>query len=133
MPNGKSALLPIIDFTPWSSEESSAQRLEVARELVEACRKTGFVYISNHGVAPSLVKDAFAWSKRFFNLPFEEKMQAEHKQESGIFRGYNPPGNQRVPLTLRVRGGDPSVKGFSPDWNVSIAIVFILHASHTQP
>lgn len=110
--------LPTIDFSAWTSTSSPARRLEVARELVEACRRTGFVYLTNHGVDPLLVKDAFVWSKQFFELSLEEKTQAERDRSTAIFRGYNAPGLQRVPLTLRVRGGDPDITGFSPDYNV---------------
>ena len=118
----KSPSLPVIDFSPWTFAGSPGQRLEVAHELVEACRRTGFVYIANHGVAPSLVEEAFAWSKKMFDLPTDDKMQAQHTQDSAVFRGYNPLGVQRVPMTLRVRGGYPSITGFSPDFNVSTTI-----------
>ena len=115
----KPLTFPVIDFSPWTSGISSAQRSEVARELVGACRKTGLVYISNHGVTPALVEEAFAWAKKFFDLPIADKMQVRHPKDSAIFRGYNPVGAQQVPLTLQVHGGDPDIKGMSPDFNVS--------------
>ena len=126
--NGKleTPSLPLIDFSAWTSADSSARRLEVAHDLAEACRRTGFVYLSNHGISPSLVQEAFSWSRRFFDLPLEQKLEAQRDQTTAIFRGYNRPGLQRVPLTLRVRGGDPGVQGFSPDFNVSITLLFHL-------
>ena len=125
----KSLSLPLVDFSAWTSTGSSARRLEVAHDLVEACRRTGFVYISNHGIAPSFVKEAFSWSKRFFDLPLEEKIQAQRDQSTAIFRGYNSPGLQKVPLTLSVRGGDPDITGFSPDYNVSTILSLLVEPS----
>ena len=120
----KSPSLPVIDFSAWTSGGSSGQRLEVAHDLVEACRRTGFVYISNHGIAPSLVEEAFKRSKEMFDLPTEDKNHALRTPDSAAFRGYNAIGVQQVPLTLRVRGGDPTITGFSPDFNVSTTTFF---------
>jgi isopenicillin N synthase-like dioxygenase len=111
--------LPLIDFTPWTSNGSQEQRMKAARELVNGCRRAGFVYISNHGVPEAMIEEAFARAKKFFDLPPEEKMKVE--RDSLAFRGYNPTGVQRVPRTLRVRGGDPTVGGYSPDYNVRIS------------
>ncbi|KAJ9603591.1 hypothetical protein H2200_011777 [Cladophialophora chaetospira] len=108
---------PVVDFSPWTSGASLDQRLQIGRKLVETCHQKGFAYISNHGVAPSLVEEAFAWSKKFFDLPIEDKMQVKRGEDSVAFRGYNVLGVQKVPLALQVRGGDPSIKGFSPDFN----------------
>lgn len=117
---------PVIDFSPWTSGASHDQRLKVGRELVETCHQKGFAYISNHGVAPSLVEEAFAWSKKLFDLPLEDKMQAKRGEDSVAFRGYNVLGVQKVPLALQVRGGDPSIKGFSPDFNVSFPVYLLV-------
>lgn len=119
--------LSVIDFSAWSSEGSPEERSKVAHVLVEAFHRQGFVYLANHGIGDDLVKDAFRWSKEFFDLPFEKKAEVGRDQSTAIFRGYNAPGLQRVPLTLRKRGGDPSVSGFSPDWNVSRPLTMVNH------
>ncbi len=50
----------------------------MARDLVDACRRVGFVYIINHGVHDDLLSQAFGWSKKLFDLPKEKKMLAPH-------------------------------------------------------
>jgi isopenicillin N synthase-like dioxygenase len=83
----------VIDFLSWTSpfNVSPEDRLETARELVEACHTTGFVYITNHGISPELLGEAFAMSKKFFDLPTEKKMTAGNAG-SQSFRGYSWPG-----------------------------------------
>jgi isopenicillin N synthase-like dioxygenase len=108
--------LPLIDFTPWTSNAPQEDRLKAAHDLVDGCRRAGFVYISNHGVPEAMVEEAFAWAKKFFDLPREDKMKVE--RDSLAFRGYNSTGVQRVPRVLRVRGGDPTAEGWLPDYNV---------------
>jgi len=85
--------LPLIDLSKFTSQDATqADRLTVARELVEACHTTGFVYITNHGISPELLAKIFAYSKSFFALTTEQKMQAKHPEGSMSFRGYNWPG-----------------------------------------
>ena len=89
----KAASIPMIDFLTWTSPFNvvAADRLETARELVEACHTTGFVYIKNHGISPNLLGEIFAMSQKFFDLPKEEKMLAANAGAQS-FRGYSWPG-----------------------------------------
>lgn len=88
--------ISIIDFLSWTSpfNVSHEDRLETARELVKACHTTGFVYITNHGISPELLGEAFAMSKKFFDLPTEEKMLAANAGAQS-FRGYSWPGLEK--------------------------------------
>lgn len=90
--------LPIIDLSPFVSSTSTPEsRLQCAKDLVQACHSTGFVYITNHGISPSLLSEAFSWGKEFFALSEEEKCQASHPPGSNIFRGYSKIGREMVP------------------------------------
>ncbi|KKY37670.1 putative thymine dioxygenase [Diaporthe ampelina] len=89
------APLPVIDLSRWlkgSPEEKKA----VAKDLAEACRGVGFVYIINHGVTPELLDEAFGWSKKLFDLPEEKKMLAPHPPGPNVHRGYSWPGLEKV-------------------------------------
>lgn len=89
--------LPIIDLLQWTSPSASkADRLDLAKELVEACHTTGFAYIINHGVSSLTLEEAFSWSKKFHDMPHEKKMQAAHPDGSQAFRGYSWPGHEDV-------------------------------------
>jgi isopenicillin N synthase-like dioxygenase len=89
----KATSIPVIDFLTWTSpfNVTAGDRLETARELVEACHSTGFVYIKNHGVSPEILGEAFAMSKKYFDLPKEKKMLAANAGAQS-FRGYSWPG-----------------------------------------
>lgn len=90
--------IPMIDFSAWiTADQPLPLRLNVARELVEACHNTGFVYINNHGLSESLLSEAFSWSKKFFSLSQQEKALAAHPPGSQIFRGYSCVGHETIP------------------------------------
>jgi len=88
---------PIIDFTPFTQNLSSDSRLKAAQELVKACHEVGFVYITNHGISPALLAEAFSWSKRFFELDVEKRSQAAHPAGSTAFRGWSKVGKEILP------------------------------------
>lgn len=69
--------IPVVDLGSWS-DGSAADRKRIASELTEACRRVGFVYVTNHGVPADLLDEAFSWSRRLFDLPLEKKMLAPH-------------------------------------------------------
>jgi isopenicillin N synthase-like dioxygenase len=91
-----SSTIPIIDFSKWNNSSSREDQLAVAKELVEACRRVGFVYIINHGLDQNLLNQAFDTSKRLFALSHEEKMQAPHPDGPDVHRGYSYPGLEKV-------------------------------------
>ncbi len=88
--------IPIIDFRPWIETGSPDKRLKVARELVEACHSTGFVYLTNYGIPASIVEEAFAWNKKFFDLKEEDRASAAHPPDSLSYRGYSKLGHETV-------------------------------------
>ncbi len=87
--------IPTIDFSQWD-EGTSKQRKVIADQLIEACRNVGFCYITNHNVRPEYLAQAFAWSKRLFDLGQDEKMLAPHPPGFSVHRGYSWPGLEKV-------------------------------------
>ncbi|XP_068641463.1 2-oxoglutarate-dependent dioxygenase 19-like isoform X2 [Aristolochia californica] len=69
-----SVLLPTIDFSLLTSG-SPAQRSQVIRDLAYACREWGFFMVINHGVREELREGIMEATRRFFNLPEEEKRE----------------------------------------------------------
>ncbi|KAH9892318.1 hypothetical protein F4778DRAFT_750146 [Xylariomycetidae sp. FL2044] len=87
--------LPVVDFSAWS-DASAEVRKRIATQLTDACRRVGFVYIVHHGVPEDLLAQAFAWSKKLFDLPEEKKMLAPHPPGPNVHRGYSWPGLEKV-------------------------------------
>ncbi|SLN42046.1 isopenicillin N synthase family dioxygenase [Roseisalinus antarcticus] len=67
-------------------------RQAVADKIAEACRTVGFFYISGHGIAQSLIDDAFGANKAFFDQPFEKRMESAATKD--WWRGYVPTKQQ---------------------------------------
>lgn len=103
------ASLPVIDFSRWL-HGSAEDKKQVAHDLAEACRGVGFVYITNHGVPPALLDEAFSWSKKLFDLPTSQKMLAPHPPGPNVHRGYSWPGLEKVSQYILQDGADAAAE-----------------------
>lgn len=121
------ANLPIIDFSAWISGGTPSERSAVAKELVKACHETGFVYISNHGVPAQTLEEAFAWTKKFFDMPKEKKMEAEKPEGLVAFRGYCWPGQYKANQVLDGNEDELQAVRAVPDYNVQSGQISLRH------
>jgi isopenicillin N synthase-like dioxygenase len=94
---------PVISLAGMRSGDAR-DRATVAAALRAACLDKGFLYVVDHGVAPSLVAEVFAQARRFFALPEAVKAQL-HMSLSPQNRGFEPMRGQ----TLEA-GTPPDVK-----------------------
>lgn len=94
-----------------------------AWEVHKACRETGFFYIANHGISPSLIEGQFAWSKRFFDLPLADKL-AIHLKKSRSAAGYAPIAGQALDSQ------NANAKASPPDLKESFAFAEELPDDH---
>ncbi|GAB2225347.1 hypothetical protein Droror1_Dr00006139 [Drosera rotundifolia] len=69
--------------------------------LKQACLDCGFFYLINHGISQELMDEVFAQSKKFFNLPTDEKMKV---LKNKISRGYTPLFDERLGPSDQVNG-----------------------------
>ncbi|KAI8055788.1 hypothetical protein BDF22DRAFT_672224 [Syncephalis plumigaleata] len=78
--------IPIIDFAPFLNKQSSeSERLDIAKQIDDACRNYGFFHLINHGLSREQYDGIHAIAQRFFAQSEEDKQQ--HAVE-GAFRGY---------------------------------------------
>ncbi|EEB09378.1 2-OG-Fe(II) oxygenase superfamily protein [Schizosaccharomyces japonicus yFS275] len=84
-PEENERLLPVIDFGPMLAGEPGAREL-VIEQLRSACEYSGFFQIVHHSISHEVFRNAFRASKRFFELPFEEKLELSKDMFSN--RGY---------------------------------------------
>jgi len=91
--------IPVIDYGPYFAGEDGALA-PLAAELRQACAEVGFFYAKNHGVPQPLVDRAFAASRRFHDLPIEEKLVLRLDANN---IGY-------LPLNARCRAPRPSTR-----------------------
>lgn len=97
--------LPILDLSRFTNP--GTERQGFIEELRHGARNIGFFYLTGHGVDDDLAEQVFSLSRRFFDLPQEEKLAIE-MVNSPHFRGYTPPGKEYT------RG--------SPDWREELDV-----------
>lgn len=85
------AEVPVIDFSLFR-EGAPGGKAKVAAQVREACEGTGFFYLARHGVPQAQIDSIFAASRRFFDLPLEERMKVRLNPKQN--RGYQPLGSR---------------------------------------
>ncbi|KAG5028821.1 1-aminocyclopropane-1-carboxylate oxidase [Glycine soja] len=58
--------------------------LEVVRQLDKACSEAGFLYVKGHGVPEALLKEVRDVTRRYFELPYEEKAKIKMTPATGF-------------------------------------------------
>jgi isopenicillin N synthase-like dioxygenase len=64
--------IPVIDISALA-QGPATEKAEAVRAIGDACRNTGFFYVTNHGVRQALVAEVYAEAARFFALPPAQK------------------------------------------------------------
>ena len=85
-------MIPVINAGAVGAGEGAARRA-LCDAIGEACRTTGFFYVTGHGVPEALIAATYAQAARFHALPDDEK-QRYHIAKSRNHRGYVPPGEE---------------------------------------
>ncbi|KAI5309998.1 hypothetical protein KEM55_001963 [Ascosphaera atra] len=61
-------VIPLIDFSLFL-EGTPSEKSNVGRQIVQALKQSGFLYLKNHGIPPSIINEAFGNSKKLFARP----------------------------------------------------------------
>ena len=104
--------IEVLDLTPLNDGGSLR---ELAEELDRACKTIGFFYVKNHGIPDDVLQNMFDATKRYFNIPIEDRMT--HKIDDRFRRGFMPQGINQHP-------------GFAPDIKESFEIGMDLPLTH---
>lgn len=78
--------VPVIDIAPFL-HGAAADKQAVAVAVDQACRDIGFLIISGHGIAPTMLEKMRVVSRDFFDLPLAEKMHVAQPAKD-VTRGY---------------------------------------------
>lgn len=84
--------IPLVDVSPLGGPDTVAHARTV-EEIRRAAADVGFLYVSGHGIDPSLTTRLEAAAKAFFARPHEEKMRV-WIGNSRNHRGYVPEGEE---------------------------------------
>uniref|UniRef100_A0A804RBG8 Non-haem dioxygenase N-terminal domain-containing protein n=1 Tax=Zea mays TaxID=4577 RepID=A0A804RBG8_MAIZE len=92
----------VTPLDPQAPEKQHPERMRLRAYLVaQACVEHGFFYVTNHGVDRGLLEAVFAESKRFFDLPMEDKMAL---LRGANHRGYTPPYAEKLDASSQFVG-----------------------------
>lgn len=80
--------LPTIPIVDIGSYIDGKQDEGFTNNLREICKKIGFFYIQNHKVPNDLQEEILENSRKFFDLPQEEKRKIHMKKGGKAWRGY---------------------------------------------
>ncbi len=80
--------IPVIDFGRFLHGDEAA-RHEIAQQIGDACRSSGFFYIENHGIDGDIFDCVYEQGARFFELDADEKMKS-YIGLNDRNRGYSP-------------------------------------------
>ncbi|WP_170327643.1 isopenicillin N synthase family dioxygenase [Ruegeria arenilitoris] len=88
--------LPVIDIAPLLD---GSDKHKVAKEIRWALSNAGFMYVKNHGIAQDFVDQVFDVTRRFFDLPMEDKMKLHVSNSDVALRGYIEPYGENTDPT----------------------------------
>ena len=83
--------LPILDLSRLDAGGDEAARFRA--DLLRVTHDVGFFYLVGHGVDQELIDELLTVSRRFFDLPTEDKLKLENVL-SPQFRGYTRVGGE---------------------------------------
>ena len=87
--------LPMLDVSALCEPDASAESCaKVGREIDAACRDTGFLLVTGHGIDRALRDDLERLSREFFALPDATKAQIAMTRGGLAWRGWFPVGGE---------------------------------------
>jgi isopenicillin N synthase-like dioxygenase len=90
------ASLPVIDFSVWIDSKSTAeQKLKVALKIDQACRDTGFFYLTNHGIPSKLIGLMLEKGRDFMSKATQEEKNSLAIKPAGVEDGDDARGYQK--------------------------------------
>ena len=82
--------IPNLDLAPLFAHDAAA-RVELERQIRDACLKTGFFYVHNSCVNDVVIQQALAMSRAFFELQDDDPVkQAVHNCHFDGMKGWGP-------------------------------------------
>ncbi|KDN53201.1 Clavaminate synthase-like protein [Tilletiaria anomala UBC 951] len=87
--------IPIIDFANFLQPQNILDKVQVADQLTQAFKASGFVYLKGHGISSGQIAKTFKASVDFFKLPLDVKNSLAWKDPRAN-RGYVAEGRERV-------------------------------------
>lgn len=86
--------IPVVDLADVGEDTESEALQQVARQIGEACRESGFFYVTGHGIPQELQERLENLSRRFFAQDDRSKQAIRMELGGRAWRGYFPVGSE---------------------------------------
>lgn len=100
-----------VDLTGWY-QGGPQDRDDVARKIDVACAGSGFLAITGHTVAPTVISDMFETTTEFFERDVKQKMKF-HLDDAAANRGYAPLGTEALSYSLGIESPPDLFEAFN--------------------
>lgn len=121
---GNFAQVPVVDVSALIADVPGAAERQAAEALTAAARTAGFLYVTGHGIAESVLAGLRRQAERYFAQPLDAKMR-QYIGLSRCHRGYVPKGEEvfyggtadakeAFDLALDLPPDDPAVRAGTP-------------------
>mmetsp|Transcript_16345 Transcript_16345/g.23848 ORF Transcript_16345/g.23848 Transcript_16345/m.23848 type:complete len:372 (-) Transcript_16345:817-1932(-) len=120
--------IPIIDIEVLVNGSVKEKKESVVQEIGKACEEIGFFAITNHGVDTDLIDATWDMTRKFFDLPIEEKMAVPSKepeypygyeQSERLVKGKSTDRSQTTSDLCKLDEGDEKSTCIDSDDNIS--------------
>lgn len=111
--------IQLIDFSAFLSGDAAAKQ-QTARAVLNGFQTAGFIYLKNHGIAPSTISTVFAHSAQFFARPQPQK-DALAWYSAAANRGYVTQGREKL-VVREQTGTEAEMRKTVPDLKESMEI-----------
>lgn len=85
--------VPVLDLSGIRRSCKGANAALLAHAIANVCETSGFFVITNHGVDPVVIEEAYTATKQFFALPAAHKERYEAAAADPLMRGFGRQGN----------------------------------------
>ncbi|KAL3446941.1 hypothetical protein BJX65DRAFT_318403 [Aspergillus insuetus] len=87
--------IPVLDFADFAHGDQLKQD-DFCQRLHASLSTLGFVKIRNHSISDETLDEVFEWSKKFFDMPLEDKLKAAHPVQANPHRGWSCVGQEKL-------------------------------------
>ncbi|KAL8819800.1 MAG: hypothetical protein Q9223_001837 [Gallowayella weberi] len=84
---------PSLDFSHFN-RGTPAERQVFVTQLLDGLMQHGFVRLIGHGIPTTTVAELFEWSRKFFQMPADDKLAIAHPGGSEPQRGWSAVGRE---------------------------------------
>ncbi|CAG8960681.1 hypothetical protein HYFRA_00013449 [Hymenoscyphus fraxineus] len=102
--------VPIVDLSAFTANGGPESCRAAAKALAEQVHINGSCGITGHGLPSNVLEEAFAMTKKLFDLPYEDKMKAPHPDAMVPHRGYSGIGREKGAAKTALETDDEAKK-----------------------